>query len=157
MMRYRVLASCILLACVLAGCTQPDGLNRGGSLSGKVMLGDQPLGGGRVELFSADGQNSVSCQIGPEGQYKLSEPPLGECKVVVTTSFMKGLTPPQNHPERPERKGQPAAASAGMVQQADVGYRYTPIPAKYESPTTTDLTVTVTRGQQTQDLVLAPR
>jgi hypothetical protein len=141
-----------LAALAAAGCGTSDGLNRGGSLAGVVRVDGKPAGGGRVELYSDDGKNSVSCQIGPEGEYRLAEPPLGKCKVVVVTSHLRGMTPPPKAP-----KGQKVVGSGGMVYQADVGYAYTPVPAKYESPATTDLTVEVRKGDQTEDLNLSGR
>jgi hypothetical protein len=154
MTRRIFLAAGLVLAAGFCGCSQPpDGLNRGGTLSGTVRLDGKPLGGGRVELYSEDGQHTVSCQIGPDGQYRVSEPPLGTCKVVVVTSHLKGMAPTP----KPTGKDQKTVGSGGMVYQTDVGYAYTPIPSKYEAPATTDLTVTVQKGDQSQDLTLSGR
>ena len=150
--RYVLAVGLGLAVCTLPGCGDADGLNRGGSLSGKVLIDGKPLGGGRVELFSEDGRNAVSCQIGPDGEYKVAEPPLGTCAVVVTTSHLKGMTPPPR-----AKKDQKVIGSGGMVYQADVGYVYTPIPTKYESRSGTDLKVMVEKGNHIQDLTLTDR
>ena len=142
-----------LLVLLLCGCGPSDGLNRGGDLSGTVTLDGKPLGGGRVELFSANGKNSVSCQLRPDGTYTVSEPPLGRCKVVVQTSHLKGMPPAPKGPKGRIREG----ASAGMMYPDDLGLVYTPIPANYEDLATTDLTVTVRRGKQTQDITLTAK
>jgi hypothetical protein len=133
----------------LSGCGSSDGLNRGGDLSGKVTIDGQLLGGGRVDIYSEDGKNCVSCQIRPDGSYTLAEPPPGPCKLTVVTSHLKDMPPV---PKGPRRSGQ--GASAGMMLPEDVGLVYTPVPTKYEDLATTDLTVTVQKGKQTFDITL---
>lgn len=144
-------ASLGLAVLVLAGCnTNTDGLNHGGELSGMVTLGDKPLGGGRVEVSSDDGKNSVFAEIRPDGSYTVVDPPLGDCKVVVLTSYLKGMKPP----------GQAGAGGAegsrGMTLPKDVGLVYTAIPPKYESRQDSGLTVNVKRGKQPHDIKLLP-
>lgn len=148
-MKTRVLCVAALLACA-AGCG--DGLNRGGELSGKVLLGDKPIGGGRVEIFSADDRHSGSCEVRPDGGYTLKEPPLGKCKLVVTTSHLKGIPlPPRND------KGKVSGSSGGMMFPEDVGLVYVPIPERYERREQTDLSVIVARGKQPHDVVLSAK
>jgi len=142
-----------LVALFLIGCGASDGLNRGGELSGKVLLDGKPVGGGRVEIFSDDGKNSVSCAIRPDGTYTLAGPPLGPCKVTVKTSQLKGMPPVP----RGNNRHAPQGASAGMIYPEDVGLVYTPIPAKYEDLSTTNLTVKVERGKQEHDLTLSAK
>jgi hypothetical protein len=140
----------VLFSC---GCGSSDGLNRGSDLSGRVTLDGKPLGGGRVELWSLDGLNSVSCQLRNDGTYTVAEPPLGPCKVVVMTSHLKGV--PAAPRRLNERAGQPG--SAGMTSPDGLGLAYTPIPRRYEDLATTDLTLTVERGNHTQDITLTAR
>lgn len=143
------LAACVLLLAVLGcGGNYNDGLNRGGELSGTAYLDDKPLGGGRVECFSADGRYSVAANIDPRGRYTLKEPPLGPCKLVVKTSHLKDSASAGKG-----GKGNPGG-SAGMVIPDDVGLKYTPIPAKYEELNSTDLAVTVEKGDQSHDIRL---
>ncbi len=149
--RYRRAAGFGILLLALAGCGSADGLNRGGDLSGQVTLDGKALGGGRVEIFSEDGKNSVACQIRPDGSYTLNEPPLGPCKITVKTSYLKGM--PTAAPGGKGGKGV-AGSSAGMIFPKDVGLVYTPIPPKYEDPARTDLAVTVEPGKQKHDIAL---
>jgi hypothetical protein len=152
MMRRTILAAGLALAAALCGgCS--DGLNRGGKLSGKVYLGDAPLGGGRVEIFSENGKHSVSCQIRPDGGYVLSEPPLGKCMITVTTRHLEGMKPPARGGKGKANQG----SSPGMVLPDDVGLVYAPIPERYEQREKTDLTVTVKRGDQDHDIRLSPK
>ncbi|HEX4612446.1 MAG TPA: hypothetical protein VH092_29905, partial [Urbifossiella sp.] len=87
-----------------------------------------------------------------DGEYRVSEPPLGTCKVVVVTSHLRGMTPPPR-----AAKGQKVTGSGGMVYQAEVGYAYTSILSKYEKLSTTDLGVIVQKGDQTQNLMLSAK
>ena len=148
--RSHCAASVGLAVFLLAGCAADDGLNHGGELSGRVVLDGKPLGGGRVEVYSQDGRNTVACQIRPDGAYTVSEPPLGPCKIVVKTSQLRGSAPAKGE------KGGTAAGvgSRGMTLPQDVGLVFTPIPAKYEELTTTDLAVTVEKGQQAHEIKL---
>jgi len=147
-------AAVALVAAVAAGCSPSANaeLNVGGELSGVVYLGDKPLPGGRLELWPDTGRNSAGCELGPNGEYRISDPPLGPCKVVVKTSYLKGM--PQ-----PPKAGQKAkdGSSAGMILPKDVGFTYKPIPARYESEATTDLKVTVVAGAQKEDLKVLPK
>jgi hypothetical protein len=137
----------------MAGCSPPDGLNRGGDLSGAVTIDGIPVGGGRVEIFSADEKNSVGCQIRPDGTYTLSEPPLGECKIVVKTSQLKGMPAVVKTKEGFAGKD----SSAGMIYPKDVGLVYTPIPDKYEDLATTDVKHVVPKGKSTFDIQLVSK
>lgn len=146
-------ASLFLAGLLMIGCGGADGLNRGGELTGKVTIDDKPLLGGRVEITSEDGKNAVSAQLRPDGTYTLKEPPLGSCKITVTTSYLKGMVPPP----RAGKTGNKEGASGGMVYPDDVGFTYVPIPAKYESASTTDLQVTVAKGNQSHDIKLTSK
>jgi hypothetical protein len=149
-LRHRSAAGLGLVLLALAGCGSSDGINRGGELSGVVRIDGRPLGGGRVEVFSGDGKHSVGCEIRPDGSYTVNEPPLGPCKITVKTSYLQGM------PAVPKGgKGGPQGSSPGIILPKDVGLVYTPIPAKYEELSTTDLTVTVEPGKQSHDIDLA--
>jgi hypothetical protein len=151
MIRFAI-AGLVPAVITLSGCggNYNDGLNLGGTLSGAVTINGTPLHGGRIECFSENGKYSVATELDPAGKYTLKEPPLGPCKLVVKTSHLK------DHPVATVGKGGKAnpGGSAGMMLPENVGFGYTPIPEKYESLATTDLTVTVERGNQTHDIKL---
>jgi hypothetical protein len=144
----RLMGLALVCACG-CGTAYNDGLNRGGELSGVVTLDEKPLGGGRVECYSENGKYSAMGNINAEGKYTIKEPPLGACKLVVKTSYLKDskVTPPKAGKDNP-------GGSAGMVIPDDVGFKYTAIPAKYEELATTDLTVTLVKGNQPHDIKL---
>jgi hypothetical protein len=144
----------VLALVLLCGCKSEnynDGLNLGGTLTGIVTLNGAPLRGGRVECYADNGKYSVMADLDKTGQFALKEPPLGPCKLVVRTSYLK------DHPAAPkvgkDGKGNPGG-SAGMVLPLNVGFGYTQIPEKYENLATTDVSVTVERGDQTFDIKL---
>lgn len=144
---------CVAFVCALAcgcGTSYNDGLNRDGELSGVVYLGDKPLGGGRVECYSENGKYSAMGNINAEGKYTIKEPPLGACKLVVKTSYLK------DSPATATKTGKNnPGGSAGMVIPDDLGFKYTAIPAKYEELATTDLTVTIEKGNRNHDIKLS--
>lgn len=147
-------AAVALLAAAAAGCSSSPTaeLNVGGELTGTVYLGDAPLPGGRLELWPETGRNNAGCELGPKGEYRIPDPPLGPCKVVIKTDHLRGMPqPPKSGAKTKE------GSSAGMVLPDDVGFTFKPIPPKYASETTTDLRVTVTAGKQKEDLRLQPK
>lgn len=142
----------VLLSAV-CGCSIPDEFNRGGEISGKVTLDGKPVPGGQVFLASVGAKHTVSCEIGPEGEYRIAEPPLGECQIAIKTSHLKGMIAP---PRVAEKKGGAAKAggSAGMIFPKGVGLTYLAIPLSYENHASSGLKVTIARGKQAHDISL---
>ncbi len=139
-----------LLVCL--GCGQ-DEFNRGGSISGKVMLDGVLLPGGTITLETLTNKHNASCEITPEGTYKIKEPPLGECLLSVRTSQLKGAV---SNPIVTKTKENPngLVGSAGMMMPKGVGLVYKKIPAKYETPQTSGLKVVITPGNLEFDITL---
>jgi hypothetical protein len=144
----RAAAGALLTALLLViGCGRGDGVNRGGKLTGKVTLDGKPVGGGEVTVIGADGKHSMSGKIRNSGEYEIMEPPLGPCKLAVVTSSIKDVPPP--------------SAKKGPVNFTDPATGewpiYVPIPAKYEKPETSGLTVEIKGGDQTHDIPLTAK
>jgi hypothetical protein len=141
----RAAAGALLAAILLAsGCGRGDGVNRGGKLTGKVTIDGKPVGGGEVLILSADGKHSMSGRIRNSGAYEILDPPLGPCKLAVVTSSIKDVPPPTTK-KGPVNFTDPATGEWPI---------YVPVPAKYEKPETSGLTVDVKAGDQPHDIEL---
>jgi hypothetical protein len=146
-MQYTIsLVSLILIL----GCAQPDPLNRGSTVKGTVTLDGVPLAGGVVVFESIDGKFNPQSYIRLDGSYIIQEPPLGSCKIVVKTSFLKGSAPPIAMKGKVPRQQFP-----GYVEE-EVGY-YTAIPVKYEKAETSGFSMEIIKGNQTKDLDLTSK
>lgn len=153
-MRFYLSATAAFLAAVAAGCSSnPTAeLNMGGELTGTVFLGDAPLPGGRLELWPETGRHNAGCELGPKGEYRIPDPPLGPCKVVIKNDHLRSTPQPPKAGAKTKE-----GSSAGMILPNDVGFTFKPIPTKYASEATTDLRVTVKEGKQQEDIRLRPK
>jgi hypothetical protein len=106
-------------------------------VTGKVTLpGGKPLTGGNITFTPVGGKgNAGSGQINADGTYQAVNVPLGECKVSIDNSTLKGAV------EGKEMPGMGASA----------GLKYVPIDPKFTKPDTSSLTVNVTGKSQTAD------
>ena len=130
-----------------------DEFNRGGSVSGKVLLDGNPIPGGALTLETLSNKHNCSCELTPEGTYRINEPPLGECLFSVRTSHLKGaVTKPTLIKTKENPNGM--VGSAGMMMPKGVGLIYKKIPLLYESPKTSGLKIVISQGNQQFDIDL---
>jgi hypothetical protein len=115
-----------VFALILSGCgpTEPPG----GTVSGRVTIGDKVLPVGTITFTSEDFKRTVVGSINPDGTYTVKGVALGKNKVTVTAP-----QPPEEDAPKP-------------LIQAKGGYAPVPIPEKYENVATTDLVVEVSKG-----------
>jgi hypothetical protein len=140
----------LVLLVVLAesGC----GAKRG-DVSGTVTYQGKPLPLGTVTFMDAKNESLGSSPI-TQGKYAIAKVPVGLVKVIVSTPPpLTGKDPPH-----PLFKAKPRAESP---KKAKRGERLTPdpgsvisIPDKYRSPDQSDLTYTVTPGENTFEIEL---
>lgn len=142
----------ILSLLVSFGCGG-DEFNRGGSVSGKVLLDGNPIPGGTVTLETLTNKHNASCEITPEGTFRINEPPLGECLFSVRTSHLKGAV---SNPIITKTRENPngLVGSAGMMMPKGVGLVYKKIPDNYESAQTSGLKFVISQGNQEFDINL---
>src|SRR5262245_47087761 len=127
----------------LAGCGK-----RTGFVSGKVTHQGQPLTSGAVIFHAADGR-SDSGNIDREGNYTISQAPVGPVKVPVDTGPARPVPPPKitaPGKDPPKHPGDKAGANPPAAPPRKVV-----IPEKYKHPDQSGLTFTVTGGKQTFD------
>src|SRR5262245_29550919 len=113
------------LVVVFAGCGR--GGPAAGEVAGKVSVGGKPVTAGVVK-FVPDAGEPVGASLGPDGTYRATGVPAGRSRVAIETLQFKNLTPPP--PAMAKQMGGPRA-------------QYVPIPAKYEKPDTSGLSVEV--------------
>lgn len=156
----------------LAGCSRPVG-----TVKGKVTYMNKALKGGSVTFVSNEGRQSFSGNIEEDGSYTIANATGGDYKVCVDTSFLKpnttgtgfggsggkGFAPP-SAAKGPIKGGGPPpgadvpegykASNPAEAQNAANAKKYVEIPAKYKDASSTDLTYTVTGGEQTFNIEL---
>src|SRR5262249_6589283 len=119
----------LVLAALSAGCVKVSGGAATGGptarVSGRVIYQGTPLPAGGVRFTSADGSRSEFTMIRPGGSYSLARAPVGPVKVCGDTAIIRRL---QAKPRL--------------------------VPEKYRTFKDTDLTHTVTPGDQIHDIVL---
>ncbi len=143
----RIIAALIGLL-LLVGC---GGQSKKGGLSGTIKYKGQPVNGATLTLYPASGAGEgIPIIVAQDGTFSSTDIPAGDYKVVVEPSAGSAGTP--------SLKGVAAdkqAEAQRKLQQAEGGSAPTiPFPDKYKQPTTTDLRITVAKGQQKQDLEL---
>jgi hypothetical protein len=121
-------------------------------LSGNVTYEGKAVTGGKMTFHSKTGKKVV-VPIGAEGQYVAPDLPLGEIQVSIETESAKAVAGAQGVGGKPGGKAVKdpdiAKLTQGLKRPA-----YMEIPAKYASPATSGLTVTVTTGKQQKDFQL---
>jgi hypothetical protein len=133
MISRRVPQALLGLALLAAGCAPGTG-----DVSGKVTYKGQPLAGATITFYDAS-NNSPSCPIDDEGNYKVQKLAVGKARVVILTPLpivFKGVQ--------------------GTGGEKLGGDKKTPkIPAKYSDPEKSGLTYEVKGGSQTKDFAIA--
>jgi hypothetical protein len=119
-------------------------------VKGRVLFKGTPLPGGQLAFHSAKGTSAAGTAVIDEsGNYSINSPE-GDVKITVDNQM---LMPGAAREKRiAEKMG--AGPRPGGPQPTEVKGKYVPIPAKYLSPETTDLTYTVKKGEQTHDIEL---
>jgi hypothetical protein len=123
-MRAPVSGWAMVLALTLLGCADPHEPGTDTEISGKVTLDGQLVRIGAV-VFT-DGKASSGTDLQADGNYKLTNAPIGTLRVAVVTPMAMA-------------KGNP---------------KFIKVPPKYQDPNTSELTVTTVRGANTFDIPL---
>jgi hypothetical protein len=141
----------LALATLAVGCTRnkPRAVVRG-----KVTLGAMTVSSGQVGFFTSD--NRVSMAEIVDGKYEMKDAPVGEVKITVNP-----VKPPPvgfKTPPRPKDIGGMPADMGHGGEEKHGPSRVVPIPDKYKTVETTDLTFTVanTKDAQEYDIKLTP-
>jgi hypothetical protein len=144
-----------VLALWSAGCGASTG-----TVSGKVTYQGETLGGGSV-LFVSPGKKTVSAPIGPDGTYTIVGIPAGPVQIAVET---KSAMPPDAKQQAgmaatrptipPDANLPPSAKEMYQNSTAAAAAKYVEIPEELGDPDKSNLTLTVTGGNQDYNIEL---
>jgi hypothetical protein len=131
----------------LAGCASKQ---VGGALTGTITYNGQPVNGAllRFDPTGATTGNPVDIPVDQEGKFSTTGVPPGDYRIMVTgMGGSEGI---------PSTKGMDPAKAAAMQEKFEMMKQKPTIafPQKYTSLATSDLTIKVTPGKQTANLVL---
>jgi len=133
----------LLFSTVFAmGCSGDGGAGKS-EVSGKVTLGDKPVAGDVVFVYSDNSE--MMSPIGSDGKYIMTTAKPGQVKIYIKppmSTSAGGAPMPKGGPEMP--KEGPLAGGGGGV----------PPPAKYQSAAGSGLTYDVKAGKQVYDIPL---
>jgi hypothetical protein len=128
-------------------------------VKGKVKFFDKYLTAGTVAFFSKDGRVG-SGGIDADGNYEVSDAPVGECTITVKVPTMpRGPVPkmqPKPPPGVPEARMPGAEEDKNFVPHGFDVSKIVQIPGKYADRETSGLTYVVSKGEQTKDITLSP-
>jgi len=153
--QWRALLLCAFV--VVTGCGAPQRA----TVKGKVTLGDKPLPVGNV-MFTTKENLTGSAVIDKDGNYVISDAPLGDVKVSVSVpqlppGGLEMMRRMKNNPGVKETQSvDPNDPSKRIGIMGDIPENIVPIPDKYKDPATSGLTYTVKGGEQTYDIKLTP-
>jgi len=148
----------ILLFCiaVVSGCGQSANPVAPARVSGKLTYKNQPIKGGNMRLYAADG-SSYDAIISSDGTYSSTNAPTGEVVVTVET---ESINPHKTAPKSAEAQMRMKAMDMSSRRPGSQGPEVKPtdnyikIPEKYSNPKTSPLTLTLKNGRQVHDIDL---
>jgi hypothetical protein len=134
---FRFLAAAFVTA-GLSGCGGT------GDISGKVFSHGTPLVSGTVMVVASDGMVHQGV-VQPDGSYTIVAVRVGDVRLAVNSP----------DPTTPlVRKSEDPPDPEDVRRRAALKARWSPIPAKYNSPSTSGLTLSVKRGMNAHDIDL---
>jgi hypothetical protein len=136
----RVLPLLLLPLPLAIGC----GSQTKGTVSGTVTYQGKPLHSGFVTFVVENGA-PLHTEIQSNGSYRLDKVPVGPVKIGIRPKSAGGKLQSTPMP----RNRQDFAKAKSAMTESD-----TPIPPKYADPNKSELTYTVTKGPQQNDIVL---
>ncbi len=119
----------LVLVIGVAGCGGGGSSSAGVTVTGKVLLGDKPVEAGLVTFVTDDGR-SASAQLGPGGEFTMTNAPTGKVYVGVNTQMLRG----QQQLHLQQSKGKE------VLQFVDV-------PPRYADPKSSGLTEVIEAGK----------
>ena len=145
---------CIALALALLiplsiGC----GANKGKAVvKGTVTYKGKVLKAGNLSFQTADNRVGTA-RIDATGHYVVPDAPIGEAKITVTmpTAPLSTGKPPSGMAMKPPPGMEPPKETTSTDPRD-----YIPLPQKYATLATTDLSFTVKSGENTHDITLNP-
>jgi hypothetical protein len=130
-----------------------------GIVKGQVVFFDKKLTAGTVSFQTADGRSGAG-NIDFNGNYTVTDAPVGPCTVTVTVPKVSGMPPGMKAAAKPPGTNMPPMKQPGSAETEDASLidpsKIVQIPTKYSKTDTSGLTFTVERGEQTHNITLTP-
>jgi hypothetical protein len=151
----------LLLAGLLVISSGCSGAPERATVKGKVTLGDKALTVGSVMFLGKDNLTGTAA-IDKDGNYVLSDAPVGEARISVTVpnlppGGLQRMKQMINKPGvKPVESVDPNDSSKRIEMLSDLPDNIVTIPSKYSIPAESGLTYTIKPGEQTYDIKLAP-
>jgi len=149
--------SLVLMCLVFAALGCAGGSKARAKVKGTVKFFDKHLTAGTVAFTNKEGHIG-SGNIDFEGNYEVSDAPIGETVVTVKVPSMSGGSmavggpkPPPGVPPMQPPGGESKTAAPPIDPKKIIS-----IPAKYGSPDTSGLKFTVEKGENTHNITLSP-
>jgi hypothetical protein len=124
-----VLTVGLVFSTSLTGCGGSSSSAAGVTVQGKVLLGDKPVEAGLVTFVTDDGRSS-SAQLGPGGQFTMTNAPTGKVYIGVNTLMLRG----QQQLHLQQSKGKESL-------------QFLEVPPRYADPKSSGLTEVVKAGK----------
>jgi hypothetical protein len=139
----------LLLALAAVGCGRPVG-----NVSGKILYKGSPVAMGSVVLVDTDGIPH-SGRIEDDGTFVIAEVPAGTVKVAVQSPdpgrpLRETDLPPSQTPLMQKMKGMKIDLGGAKGDRK----KWRRLPKQYEDPNTSGLTLSVRKGENSQDIEL---
>lgn len=143
-----------LLLLTVVGCGSSGGKAK---VKGRVKFFDKNLNAGTVAFMSKDGQLG-SANIDSEGNYEMSDAPIGDVKISVTvpTLPMGPATAPKAPSGIPPMRGPNGEGGMASTPPSIDPRKIVQIPGKYAIADSSGLTYTVQKGEQVHNITLSP-
>jgi hypothetical protein len=153
-MSLRVWTGAWMLLCLClwsAGC---GGTKSKATVKGQVTIGSKPVYMGTVSFILNDKQ-SGSATTDQNGNYVVTDAPVGDCKISVTVPKLgPGLRGGPVIPKGMPAMKDPNASESTPAPLMDPS-KIVPIPDKYGDPNSSGLSFKVEKGEQTHDIKLS--
>jgi hypothetical protein len=157
--RARMAGFLLLIVLLTAAVGCGSNYKKKGVVKGTVVFFDKHLTAGTVAFQTEDGRIG-SGNIDFNGNYTVSDAPVGSCKVTVSApkvanvpaGLKNAAKPPPGMPPMQAPGGAGADDSTTLVDPSKI----VQIPGRYSDPERSGLTFTVERGEQTHNITLTP-
>jgi hypothetical protein len=133
----------VLALATLSGCGKGKG-----EITGEVIYRNRPLPSGTITFYVTDKPGVKVFSEIKDGKYSISGCPVGAVKVTVETFWRSGQGDPRQAPKDTLKD------FASRFEDTEKPGVFVPIPRRYASPDTTDLTYEVEKGPQSKDFKL---
>jgi hypothetical protein len=157
MLRFRIGVSFAVFMALMIGCSTAVAPAK---VKGTVTYKGQPLKGGTIAFHTED-KGSYGGSIGTDGNYEISDVPIGTMKVTVETESLNRKAAP-SYPKggkaatnmAAERMAAEKKAGTTIASSSEAKEHYVKIPAKYADKNLSGLVETLETGSQVKNIEL---